>query len=97
MGDAGSLDSRPRRSRRLCDRPRLGPVLAPKDDRVLALRSMSGIVEAWAWFWLTALWNSGLAVGEGEKGEPDAVRRIDWDGVGEKPRVKRDVESGEDE
>lgn len=44
-----------------------------------------------------ALWNNGLALGEGEKGEPGGFRWIDCDGVGEKPTVKREVDNGEDE
>ncbi len=48
---------------------------------------------------LIARWKRWLAEGEGENGEPEAVRRavVDWEGVLEKPSVYRDVESGEEE
>ena len=66
----------------------------------LELISISEICECASWFWLLiAFWNRGLAVGEGENGEPEGVRRAtaDWDGVGEKPSVFRDVDKGDDE
>lgn len=93
----------------LCDRPSVEDpaalvALRPNDENVLLAEKSNSVAGICAWdeeeLLVTALWNSGLPVGEGEKGEPEAVRRaaiVDLDGVGENPRVYREVESGEEE